>query len=58
MRAHSNWGPTSVLSQRERKLEDIGLDEDAGVAGQTALSGSQIKPPLCRRYMTWLKNQR
>ena len=36
---------TSVLSQRERTEEDIGLDEDAGVAGQTALSGSQIKPP-------------
>jgi hypothetical protein len=29
----------------ELETEDIGLDEDAGVGGQTALSGSRIKPP-------------
>ena len=35
---------TLILSHTGDKV-DIGLDEDAGVAGQTALSGSQIKPP-------------
>ena len=35
---------TSVLSQRERKQKRRAV-KTAGVAGQTALSGSQIKPP-------------
>lgn len=35
---------TPVLSRRE-EARRLGVDFDAGVAGQTALSGLQTKPP-------------
>jgi hypothetical protein len=46
MRGKSNWRPhLCPLPSRKRKEKTTRGDFDAGVAGQTALSGSQIKPP-------------
>ena len=53
MREHSNWGPSPQSPPKGRGSRKIsGLDEDAGVAGQTAFSGSQIKPPALPEVMT------